>query len=138
MYVSETQIRVRYGEVDRMGFLFHAHYANYYEVGRTECIRQLGLTYKTIEDAGVLMPVTDLSVKFLLPARYDELITVRSTIPSLPAVRMVVEGEMRNASGETINRSEVRLTFLDAASGRIVTAPETLLAKLRPFYDAPA
>ena len=127
-------MRVRYGETDRMGFLFHAHYANYYEVGRTECIRQLGLTYREIEDAGVLMPVTDLSIKFLLPAGYDETITVISTIPSLPAVRMVVHGEMKNEQGQVINQSEVRLTFLEASSKRIVVAPDVLLSRLQSFF----
>jgi acyl-CoA thioester hydrolase len=137
VYRSETTLRVRYGETDRMGFLFHAHYANYYEVGRTECIRQLGLTYREIEDAGVLMPVTDLSIKFLLPAGYDETIKVISTIPTLPAVRMVVHGEMQNEQGQVINRSEVKLTFLEASSKRIVVAPDILLTRLQPFF-APA
>lgn len=134
MYRSSFDLRVRYGETDRMGFLFHAHYANYYEIGRTESIRQLGLSYRQIEEAGVLMPVTDLSIKFLLPAHYDERITVVSTIPKMPEVRMIVEGEMINEAGQCINRSEVKLTFLDAASKRIVTAPQTLTDKLAPYF----
>jgi acyl-CoA thioester hydrolase len=134
MFRSTFELRVRYGETDRMGFLFHAHYANYYEIGRTESIRQLGLSYRQIEEAGVLMPVTDLSIKFLLPAHYDERITVHSVIPKMPEVRMIVEGEMRNEAGQCINRSEVKLTFLDAQSKRIVTAPKNLCDKLAPFY----
>ncbi len=134
MYRSTFDLRVRYGETDRMGFLFHAHYANYYEIGRTESIRQLGLSYRQIEEAGILMPVTDLSIKFMLPAHYDERITVVSVIPKMPEVRMIVQGEMLNEAGQCINRSEVRLTFLDAESKRIVTAPDMLTAKLSAHF----
>ena len=117
-----------------MGFLYDAHYANYYEVGHTECIRQLGLTYKAIEEAGVLMPVTDLQMKFLLPARYDELITVITTIPVIPEWRMVVQAELKNEKEEVINKAEVKLAFLDAIHHKICRAPEALVQKLAPFY----
>jgi len=117
-----------------MGFLFHAHYANYYEVGRTESIRQLGLTYRSIEEEGILMPVTDLSIKFLLPAHYDELITIHSTIAQMPEVRMIIQGEMINEQGQVINRSEVKLTFLNASTRHICRAPESLSNKFRPFF----
>ncbi|MBI1192447.1 MAG: YbgC/FadM family acyl-CoA thioesterase [Bacteroidetes bacterium] len=127
-------LRVRYGETDRMGFLFHAHYVNYYEVARTESIRQLGLTYRSIEDEGIIMPVTDVMVKYLLPAHYDELITIHSTIAKLPEVRMVINAEMLNESGQVINRSEVKLAFLNAASKHICRAPESLLNAFRPFF----
>lgn len=134
MYTSTTVLRVRYGETDRMGFLFHAHYVNYYEVARTESIRQLGLTYRSIEEEGIIMPVTDVIVKYLLPAHYDELITINSTIAKLPEVRMVINAEMLNEKGEVINRSEVRLAFLNAAARHICRAPESLLNAFRPFF----
>lgn len=130
-----TTLRVRYGEADRMGFLFHAHYATYYEVGRTESIRELGLSYRAVEDAGVLMPVTDLSIRFLLPARYDEQITITTTFPTLPEWRMLVQAEMHNDRDELINRSEVRLAFLDASTRKICQAPQQLLDKLYPYFS---
>jgi acyl-CoA thioester hydrolase len=134
MYTARTTLRVRYGETDRMGLLYHAHYATYYEVGRTESIRQLGLSYRSIEDAGVLMPVTDMSLKFLLPLYYDQEVDVISTIPSLPEWRMVVHAELRNPDGDLVNQSEVRLAFLDAASKKIRRAPDVLLQALQPYF----
>jgi acyl-CoA thioester hydrolase len=134
MYTAKTLLRVRYGETDRMGLLYHAHYATYYEVGRTESIRQLGLSYRSIEDAGVLMPVTDMSLKFLLPLQYDEEVQVISNIPSLPEWRMVVQAELRNQAGELVNQSEVRLAFLDAVTKKVRRAPDVLLQALEPFF----
>jgi acyl-CoA thioester hydrolase len=134
MYESTTEIRVRYGETDRMGFLYHGHYATYYEIGRTESFRQLGLTYLSMEEKGVIMPVTDLSMKFLAPALYDEIITVKTTVSTIPAVRMIVNAELMGPSGVIINRSEVKLTFLDAKNKSIMTAPQYLLDLLNPYF----
>lgn len=134
MYESTFQIRVRYAETDRMGFVFHGHYVNFYEVGRTESIRQLGVTYHSLEEAGILMPVTDMSIKFLLPARYDDLLTVKTVIPRMPEIRMIVNAEISNEAGELINRSECRLTFLDATSKRILSSPAMLSDKLAPYF----
>lgn len=117
-----------------MGFVFHGHYVNFYEVGRTESIRQLGVTYHSLEEAGILMPVTDMSIKFLLPARYDDLLTVKTVIPRMPEIRMIVNAEISNEAGELINRSECRLTFLDATSKRILSSPAMLSDKLAPYF----
>jgi acyl-CoA thioester hydrolase len=80
------------------------------------------------------MPVTDLSIRFLLPAHYDELITIHSTIAQMPEWRMIIQGEMINEQGQVINRSEVRLAFLHAATRQICRAPESLSNKFRPFF----
>ena len=77
MYSSTTKIRVRYGETDAMGYVYYGNYPLYYEVGRTEMIRDLGLTYKKIEEDGILLPVTSLNIKYYKPALYDELLTVK-------------------------------------------------------------
>lgn len=134
MLESTTQIRVRYVETDRMGVLYHGHYATFYEVGRTDLLRGLGITYRELEDAGVLMPVTDLSMKFLAPAHYDELITVKSRVLSIPGVRMIVQAEMENEAGKIINRAEVKLTFLAKGTGQILSAPANLLERLQPHF----
>ncbi len=118
-----------------MGFLFHSHYASYYEIGRTESIRQLGLSYLSMEEAGVMMPVTDLNMRFLLPAHYDELITVHSVIEEMPVWRMKIIGEMINEQNQVINRTEVRLAFIDAKTRRIRQAPDMLTDKFKPFFD---
>ncbi len=84
MYESTTQVRVRYGETDQMGYLYYGYYALYYEVGRAEAIRQLGFTYKELEDMGIVMPVAELNAKYLRPALYDNLITVKTILKELP------------------------------------------------------
>src|SRR2546423_1693659 len=84
MYESTTQIRVRYGETDQMGFLYYGYYALYYEVGRAEAIRQLGFTYRELEALGIQMPVVELNAEYLRPALYDDLITVKTILKELP------------------------------------------------------
>src|SRR5690606_36415022 len=83
MYISTTQIRVRYGETDQMGYLYYGFYALYYEQARTEAIRQLGLTYKSLEESGVMMPVMEMNAKYYRPAHYDDLITVDTRVETL-------------------------------------------------------
>src|SRR5258707_14375816 len=84
MYSSETKIRVRYAETDQMNIVYHGNYAQYFEVGRVESIRQLGLSYKDVEEMGVIMPVIEWTAKFIRPAHYDDLLTVRTTLKELP------------------------------------------------------
>ena len=83
MYQHQTQIRVRYGETDQMGYLYYGNYALYYEVGRTDAIRQLGLTYKWMEQNGVALPVAECNLQYLRPAFYDELLTVNTIIKEI-------------------------------------------------------
>jgi len=85
MYAHEIQLRVRYGETDQMGYLYYGRYAEYYEVGRVELIRSLGLTYKDLEEQhGIWLPVASLDMRFVRPAYYDDLLTVRSELRKLP------------------------------------------------------
>src|SRR4030042_4263920 len=88
MYCTEIQIRVRYGETDRMGYLYYGHYAEYFEVGRTEMLRSLGLTYKSMEDQGIILPVRSISINFKSPAHYDDLLTVKTCLRSFPEVKL--------------------------------------------------
>src|SRR6202012_5330242 len=84
MYESITQVRVRYAETDQMNIVYYGNYAQYFEVGRVESIRQLGYTYKDMEASGVIMPVVDLHIRYLRPATYDDLITIKTQIRELP------------------------------------------------------
>ena len=135
MYAHETQIRVRYGETDQMGYLYYGHYAQYYEVGRVESIRSLGLSYKELEDVhGIWLPVVSLDMRFVRPANYDDLLTVRSEIRHLPDEHIIFHVEIRNAQRKLVNAGRVRLCFYDASTKRVVAAPELLLAQLRPHF----
>lgn len=135
MYVAETQVRVRYAETDQMGYAYYGNYATYYEVGRVEALRQLGFQYKEMEENGIMMPVTDLKCKFLKPARYDELITIRVIIKALPSVRMYFYYEVLDADGNKLNEGETTLVFINMSTNRPCKAPEYLLEKLSPYFE---
>ena len=135
MYVHEIQIRVRYGETDQMGYLYYGNYAEYYEVGRVETIRSLGLTYKELEEVhGIWLPVVSLDMRFVRPAYYDDLLTVRSEIRKLPDEHIIFHVEIFNEKRKMVNAGRVRLCFFESKTRKVVPAPEHLLEKLRPFF----
>lgn len=134
MFIHETQVRVRYAETDQMGFVYYGQYAAYFEVGRVEAMRSLDCPYKRLEDEGVWMPVTSYSVRYLKPARYDDLLTVRTCISHLPGVRIVFQYTLYNSSGELLNEAETELVFLRASDQRPMRAPDFLIAALKPYF----
>lgn len=136
MYAHDTQIRVRYGETDQMGYLYYGRYAEYYEVGRVETMRSTGLSYKELEEVhGIWLPVVSLDMRFVRPAHYDDLLTVHTEIRRLPNEYIVFHVEIKNAKQKTVNAGRVRLCFFDAKSKKVVAAPEFLLAQLRPYFS---
>lgn len=126
MVSFETKVRVRYAETDQMGFVYYGNYASYYEVGRTEALRQLGTSYKELEDHGVLMPVIDMNVKYIKSGRYDDLLTVRTRLAEMPKTRCKFLYEIFNEAGELINQGSTTLIFLSVERKRPVMCPEYL------------
>jgi acyl-CoA thioester hydrolase len=126
MLVTETKIRVRYGETDQMGFVYYGNYPEYYEVGRTEALRQLGTSYKQLEDEGILMPVIKMNVRYIKPGRYDDLLTIKTIVKEVPRTRMEFVYEIYNESGELINVGETTLIFLSKERNKPVACPEWL------------
>ncbi|HET7179798.1 MAG TPA: thioesterase family protein, partial [Chryseosolibacter sp.] len=106
MYISETSIRVRYGETDQMGYVYYGNYAMYYEVARVESLRQLGLTYKEIEEMGVMMPVLENKSRDLAPARYDDLLRIVTTLREKPGVKIRFEYDIFNSDNTLIHQGE--------------------------------
>ena len=136
MYAHDTQLRVRYGETDQMGYLYYGRYAEYYEVGRVETMRSLGLSYKELEEVhGIWLPVVSLEMRFVRPAYYDDLLTVHTEIRRLPDEYIVFHVEIKNAKGKMVNGGRVRLSFFDANSKKVISAPEFMLEKLRPYFS---
>ncbi len=136
MYAHDTQLRVRYGETDQMGYLYYGRYAEYYEVGRVETMRSMGLSYKELEEVhGIWLPVVSLDMRFVRPAYYDDLLTVRTEIRRLPDEYIIFHVEIKNAKGKMINAGRVRLCFFDAKNKKVVSAPEFMLEKLRPYFS---
>ena len=136
MYQHETQIRVRYGETDQMGYLYYGNYAQYYEVGRAEAIRALGISYKMLEEThGILMPVMSLEMRFVRPALYDELLTVRTTLREMPVENIVFHMEIFNERKKLVNGGRVKLCFVEAKSNKTILTPPYLSDKLQPFFN---
>src|SRR4030095_462330 len=103
MYSHEIEIRVRYGEVDMMGYLYYGYYSFYYEQARVETMRSLGIPYKKMEELGFLLPVVDLKIRFIKPAFYDDVVLIKTIIKQMPRVRHHFYYEMYNEAGELIN-----------------------------------
>ena len=135
MFTSETKIRIHYALTDQMGVVYHGHYAQFYEIGRTESIRQLGYTYKDIEALGVIMPVVDIHTRFLRPAKYDDLITVKTSLRELPVHHKIVfHGEIYNEQDELLSTGDVTLYFMEAKTMKRCELPEVLKKKLEDYF----
>lgn len=130
MFEHKTSIRVRYGETDQMGFVYYGDYAEFFEVGRVEALRSLGFPYRRLEEEGVMLPVHDMQVTYHQPARYDDLITVRTIIQVMPSVRIVFRYEVLSPSGELLTDARTTLVFVDRATMRPCRAPKDLLVAL--------
>lgn len=141
MYEATTHIRVRYGETDQMGYLYYGNYALYFEVGRTDAIRELGLTYKEMEENGIIMPVAEVNIKYIRPALYDDLITVKTIIKELPTGELPTGSkidfhtELYNEKGKLLNIGVTTLAFYDPVKKKTVEMPELLRSRLMPFFE---
>jgi acyl-CoA thioester hydrolase len=135
MYSHETTFRVRYGETDQMGYVYYGDYAEYFEVGRVEALRSPGFPYRRLEEEGVMLPVHDMHVRYHRPARYDDLITVRTTIGSLPGVRIQFRYELRNEADVLLTEASTTLVFVDSAAMRPCRAPQQLIDALAPYFS---
>lgn len=135
MYSSETTVRVRYSETDQMQYVYYGNYATYYEVGRVEVLRQLGMSYRSLEESGIMMPVLETHSYYHLPAKYDDLLTIKITIPQLPLVKIKFEYEIFREDGKKIHTGETTLAFIDMKSGKPRKAPEKMREILAPFYN---
>ncbi len=135
MYTSATQIRVRYGETDQMGYLYYGNYALYYESGRAEAIRHLGFTYRQLEEMGIFMPVVELHTQYFRPALYDDLITVKTLLKELPeGPHIRFHSELYNEQGQLLNKGVTTLVFYDPQKKKKINIHPELLHRLQPFF----
>ena len=134
MICSETTIRVRYSETDRMGYLYYGHYPSYFEASRTDMIRLFGLTYREIEEQGIIMPVRSLKIDYKRPARYDELLIVKSYLKTVPLVKLDIDYEIFNPSGQLICTGNTVLAYVDARTGRPRRAPEFFIRAVEQHF----
>ena len=135
MITRDVKIRVRYGEVDRMGFLYHSHYVEYYDVARTEMIRMLGTSNYELEESGIMLPVTNVTINYKNPAYYDDLLTVRVSLKEMPTVKMTFYFEVFRPNGELINTGSVTLAFMNAETKRACRPPKYFMDILERNQD---
>ncbi|MBK8567350.1 MAG: acyl-CoA thioesterase [Saprospiraceae bacterium] len=140
MYIHEYKERVRYGQTDQMGYLYYGRYADFYEIGRVEMLRALGLTYKEMEEEHrVMLPVASMESRYIRPAKYDELLTVRTTLREFPHDQhMTFHVEVFNEKGKLCNGGRVRLVFVDMNTMRSMPAPEFFTRLLLPYFPEAA
>lgn len=135
MLTQEVKIRVRYAETDQMGFVYYGNYATYYEVARVESLRNLGFSYKLLEEQGVMMPVVENRSKYIRPAKYDDLLTIKVIVDEMPNKRITFKYEVYNDHEKLINLGETILAFVNMKNGRACEAPESIVDLLRPFFN---
>lgn len=130
MEFNEISFRVRYGETDQMGVVYYGNYAQYLEMGRVEWLRSLGISYKWMEENGVMLPVISLSINYKSPAHYDDLITVRTKLKKTPSVRIEFDYTIRNENEEILVEANTVLVFMDSLKKKPIKCPEYILEKL--------
>lgn len=134
MYKTEIQLRVRYAETDRMGYVYYGNYAQYFEVARVESLRTLGFTYKAMEDDGIILPVLDFSVKYLKPAFYDDLLTIVTSITKLTATRLFFEYETFNEKNDLLNKAATTLVFINKNNMKPCAGPAHFADCLKKYF----
>ncbi|MEY4875181.1 MAG: hypothetical protein RL708_330 [Bacteroidota bacterium] len=134
MFTATTQIRVRYAETDQMRYVYYGNYPQYYEVGRAEAIREIGFTYKQLEDIGVMMPVVEMNIRYFRPALYDDLLTIKTTLTELNKSKVRFHSEIFNDKNELLNQGTVTLVFVSSADMKRVDMPQVLFEKLQPYF----
>ena len=127
MKYFDISVRVRYAETDQMGVVYHGNYAPYFEMGRVEWLRDLGLSYKVMEEQGVMLPVVSLTMNYKRPARYDDNLKVRTIFKSLNGVKIEFDYEIYNEKEELLTNGYSMLVFVDMKTGKPTLPPQYVL-----------
>lgn len=131
MKTTTIQFRVRYAETDQMSFVYHGNYAQYFEMGRIEWLRELGISYKSMEENGIMLPVISLNTNYYKPAKYDDLLTLKTTLINKPLVKIKFDFEIHNEQHELLTKATATLAFINAKTKKPVRAPNYLLNTLK-------
>lgn len=130
MISDKIQFRVRYGETDQMSYAYHGNYASYFEMGRTEWLRKLGVSYKKMEEDGIMLPVINLNTNYLKPAKYDDILTLKTTLVKIPTAKIEFKFEITNQQNELLTTATAVLVFVNMKTNRPTRIPKYLLDKL--------
>ena len=135
MYQFDYNYRIRYADIDQMGYMYYGNYAKLYEIGRVEALRSLGLRYRDLEETGVIMPVYENKSRFIAPAKYEDLVTIRVIIKEIPKVRIIFNYEIYDEKQTLLHTGETTLVFLKTVNNRITVCPKEILERLLPFFE---
>lgn len=136
MIKNVINIRVRYAETDRMGFVYYGNYATYFEMGRVELLRQVGMSYRVLEDQGVILPVRDFTIRYRKPAVYDDLLQLTTEMHEMPNRRINFNYQLHNEAGDLLATADTTLVFVDKASSRPIHCPDYLSDMFSPYFQA--
>ena len=134
MITSELTFRVRYNEVDRMGYAHHGNYAAYFEMGRTELMRNYGIAYKDMEDSGVILPLSEFHVKYFQPALYDDELRLVTTLDSFLGVRLNFTYKIYNKNNQLLAEGQTLLVFVSSLNHKPIRPPEYVIQKLESYF----
>ena len=134
MFKHQIKFRVLYSDTDKMGYMYYGQYAKYLEMGRVEALRSIGLSYKSMEDTGVMLPVLDLKLKYLKPLYYDDEVTLYTKVCNMPGTRIYFEYEFKNPQGELTTLAETTLVFIDR-NGKPTMIPENFKSKIKTYFS---
>jgi len=128
-------VRVRYAETDQMGVVYHGNYAQYFEIGRVEWLRNLGISYKRMEELGIMLPVVSLTMNYKKPAKYDEDLRIRTIFKQCSGVKIEFDYELYNQSDELLTTGYSMLVFVDMKTGRPTLPPAYVLEKINEMPE---
>jgi len=136
MYSHAITYRVCYADTDKMGYVYYGNYARLYEIARVETLRSLGVSYKVLEDSGIVLPVFEHYSKFHAPGLYDDELTVLCQVDQLPTAKIEFSYRIKNADGDLINEGKTTLVFMNMLQKKVVKAPEWIVNALRPYFNS--
>ena len=132
-FKNSNQLRVRYGETDQMGYCYYGNYAQYFEVGRVETLRKIGISYKHLEEKGIMLPVIDFYVKYKTPAKYDDKLTIQTKIMEIKGAKIKFEYVITNESNQTIAISSTTLAFISKKTMRPTIPPKDFIELISQY-----
>ena len=135
MYTYDYKLRVRYADTDQMGYVYYGNYATFYEIGRVESMRSLGISYKKLEELGIMMPVLTLHAQFLKPIAYDDMITIRTIIEKLPLVKIDFNYEIYSKNNALLNTGATTLVFIHTHTKRPCRVPNVVVSALQGYFS---
>jgi acyl-CoA thioester hydrolase len=130
MNEHQINVRVRYSETDQMSVVYHGNYVPYFEMGRVEWLRNKGISYKSLEENGIALPIVSMTINYKKPARYDDLLTIITKFKSQSSVKIEFDCEIRNENDELLTTAQFLLVFVDINSGKPIAPPKYILEVL--------